>query len=57
MLCSDQPGSRLRRRRDPDTGVVCMGDWQGQQVLGMRLTSEQTLYHAGAYRYRAGSGI
>ncbi len=30
----------------PDTGVVCMGDWQGQQVLGMRLTSEQTLYHA-----------
>lgn len=22
----------------PDTGVVCMGDWQGQQVLGMRLT-------------------
>ena len=38
MLCSDQPGSRLRRRGDPDTGVVCMGDWQGQQVLGMRLT-------------------
>ncbi|YCH31443.1 acyl-CoA dehydrogenase FadE [Erwinia sp. D4-22] len=22
----------------PDTGIVCMGDWQGQQVLGMRLT-------------------
>ncbi|AIX50368.1 MULTISPECIES: acyl-CoA dehydrogenase FadE [Pantoea] len=22
----------------PDTGVVCMGEWQGQQVLGMRLT-------------------
>ncbi|WP_158783424.1 acyl-CoA dehydrogenase FadE [Pantoea sp. BAV 3049] len=22
----------------PDTGVVCMGDWQGKQVLGMRLT-------------------
>ncbi|WP_437609457.1 acyl-CoA dehydrogenase FadE [Erwinia sp. V71] len=22
----------------PDTGVVCMGNWQGQQVLGMRLT-------------------
>ena len=22
----------------PDTGVVCMGDWQGQQVLGMRLS-------------------
>jgi len=22
----------------PDSGVVCMGDWQGQQVLGMRLT-------------------
>ncbi|WNN45255.1 acyl-CoA dehydrogenase FadE [Winslowiella toletana] len=22
----------------PDIGVVCMGDWQGQQVLGMRLT-------------------
>ncbi|EGT5763663.1 acyl-CoA dehydrogenase FadE [Cronobacter sakazakii] len=22
----------------PDTGVVCMGDWQGEQVLGMRLT-------------------
>ncbi|QKJ85974.1 Acyl-CoA dehydrogenase [Paramixta manurensis] len=22
----------------PDTGVVCMGAWQGQQVLGMRLT-------------------
>ncbi len=22
----------------PDTGVVCMGDWHGQQVLGMRLT-------------------
>ncbi|KAB8312994.1 acyl-CoA dehydrogenase [Erwinia endophytica] len=21
----------------PDTGVVCMGEWQGQQVLGMRL--------------------
>ncbi|MDI8954459.1 hypothetical protein MJO10_33700, partial [Salmonella enterica subsp. enterica serovar Anatum] len=20
----------------PDTGVVCMGEWQGQQVLGMR---------------------
>lgn len=22
----------------PDTGVVCMGEWQGQQVIGMRLT-------------------
>jgi acyl-CoA dehydrogenase len=22
----------------PDTGVVCMGEWQGQQVLGMRLS-------------------
>ncbi|MFS2222239.1 acyl-CoA dehydrogenase FadE [Pantoea sp. B65] len=22
----------------PDSGVVCMGDWQGQQVLGMRLS-------------------
>ncbi len=22
----------------PDTGVVCMGEWQDQQVLGMRLT-------------------
>lgn len=22
----------------PDTGVVCMGEWQGQQMLGMRLT-------------------
>ncbi|ERK06559.1 Acyl-CoA dehydrogenase, short-chain specific [Pantoea sp. AS-PWVM4] len=22
----------------PDTGVVCMGEWQGKQVLGMRLT-------------------
>lgn len=22
----------------PDTGVVCMGEWQGQQVPGMRLT-------------------
>lgn len=22
----------------PDKGVVCMGEWQGQQVLGMRLT-------------------
>ncbi|MBZ0344526.1 acyl-CoA dehydrogenase family protein, partial [Salmonella enterica subsp. enterica serovar Infantis] len=22
----------------PDTGVVCMGGWQAQQVLGMRLT-------------------
>lgn len=22
----------------PDTGVVCMGEWQGQQILGMRLT-------------------
>ncbi|XTZ37561.1 acyl-CoA dehydrogenase FadE [Salmonella enterica] len=22
----------------PDTGVVCMGEWQGEQVLGMRLT-------------------
>ncbi|WP_340617558.1 acyl-CoA dehydrogenase FadE [Xenorhabdus entomophaga] len=21
----------------PDTGVVCMGEWQGEQVLGMRL--------------------
>ncbi len=38
----------------PDTGVVCMGEWQGQQVLGMRLTSEQTLYHPRAYRHGAG---
>ncbi|WP_375055565.1 acyl-CoA dehydrogenase FadE [Zobellella sp. DQSA1] len=22
----------------PDYGVVCMGDWQGEQVLGMRIT-------------------
>ncbi|WP_264272577.1 acyl-CoA dehydrogenase FadE [Duffyella gerundensis] len=22
----------------PDVGVVCMGEWQGEQVLGMRLT-------------------
>ncbi len=22
----------------PDTGIVCMGEWLGQQVLGMRLT-------------------
>lgn len=22
----------------PDAGIVCMGDWQGEQVLGMRLT-------------------
>ena len=22
----------------PDVGTVCMGDWQGKQVLGMRLT-------------------
>ncbi|MGD8206090.1 acyl-CoA dehydrogenase FadE [Pantoea sp. FN0305] len=22
----------------PDIGIVCMGEWQGQQVLGMRLT-------------------
>lgn len=22
----------------PDTGVVCMGEWEGKQVLGMRLT-------------------
>ncbi|WP_348235091.1 hypothetical protein, partial [Salmonella enterica] len=22
----------------PETGVVCMGEWQGQQELGMRLT-------------------
>lgn len=22
----------------PDTGIVCMGEWQGKQVLGMRLT-------------------
>ncbi|MDU7305411.1 MAG: acyl-CoA dehydrogenase [Escherichia coli] len=22
----------------PDTGIVCMGEWQGQQVMGMRLT-------------------
>ncbi|MDK1228178.1 acyl-CoA dehydrogenase FadE [Cronobacter turicensis] len=22
----------------PDTGVICMGEWQGEQVLGMRLT-------------------
>lgn len=25
----------------PDTGIVCMGEWQGQQVLGMRLTSNK----------------
>ncbi|MGV3346450.1 acyl-CoA dehydrogenase FadE [Enterobacteriaceae bacterium LUAb1] len=22
----------------PDSGIVCMGEWQGEQVLGMRLT-------------------
>ncbi|WP_432452198.1 MULTISPECIES: acyl-CoA dehydrogenase FadE [unclassified Agarivorans] len=22
----------------PDSGIVCMGDWQGEQVLGMQLT-------------------
>ena len=22
----------------PDSGVVCMGEWQGEQVLGIRLT-------------------
>ncbi len=27
----------------PDTGVVCMGDWQGQQVLGMRLTGTNVI--------------
>ncbi|MFZ2629761.1 MAG: acyl-CoA dehydrogenase [Rugosibacter sp.] len=25
----------------PDTGIVCMGEWQGQQVLGMRVTWEK----------------
>ncbi|MGP0790998.1 acyl-CoA dehydrogenase family protein, partial [Escherichia coli] len=25
----------------PDTVILCMGEWQGQQVLGMRLTWNQ----------------
>lgn len=25
----------------PDTGIVCMGEWQGQQTLGMRVTWEK----------------
>jgi alkylation response protein AidB-like acyl-CoA dehydrogenase len=25
----------------PDTGIVCMGEWQGRQVLGMRVTWEK----------------
>ena len=40
----------------PDVGTVCMGDWQGKQVLGMRLT-EQALHHAGAGRHRTGPGV
>jgi acyl-CoA dehydrogenase len=31
---ADQPGSGSDAGAIPDTGVVCMGDWQGQQVLG-----------------------
>lgn len=27
----------------PDTGIVCMGEWQGQQVLGMRLTGTNAI--------------
>lgn len=27
----------------PDTGVVCMGEWQGEQVLGMRLTGTNVI--------------
>ncbi len=41
----------------PDTGIVCMGEWQGQQVLGMRLTSEQTLHYAGTDCDRAWAGV
>src|SRR5690606_11648449 len=25
----------------PDTGVVCEGEWQGERVLGMRLTFDK----------------
>ncbi len=38
LLCTDQPRSGFRCGRDSGTGIVCMGEWQGQQVLGMRLT-------------------
>ncbi|MFP1482941.1 hypothetical protein ACLB1S_06340 [Escherichia coli] len=35
------------RARIPDTGIVCMGEWQGQQVLGMRLTWNKRYIYAG----------
>ena len=38
MFCPDQPGSRLDAGAIPDFGIVCKGQWQGQEVLGMRLT-------------------
>ena len=25
----------------PDTGIVCKGDWQGQEIIGMRLTFDK----------------
>ncbi|MCS5959674.1 acyl-CoA dehydrogenase family protein [Klebsiella pneumoniae subsp. pneumoniae] len=56
-FASHQPGSGSDAGAIPDTGVVCMGDWQGQQVLGDAPDLEQTLYHAGAYRHRAGAGF
>ena len=54
MLCSDQPGVDAGV---PDTGVVCMGDCRGRQVLGMRLTSKETVRSPRPIATVLGSGI
>ncbi|XNM61413.1 hypothetical protein ACLK1T_06090 [Escherichia coli] len=37
------PGAGSDAGAIPDTGIVCIGEWQGQQVLGMRLTWNKRL--------------
>ena len=41
LLRPDRPVRGFRRHLDPDYGIVCKGEWQGGNVLGVRLTFDK----------------
>ena len=57
MLRVDQPGSGLRRRRDPGYRRSLYGRLAGSAGAGDAPDLEQALYHPRANRHRTGPGF
>jgi len=56
LLRIDQSGGRLRRRVDDHSGVICKGDFEGREVLGLRLNCTSAISRS-ARRDAARAGL